>query len=101
MNKKGNLGLIAVILVLALLLFAIYMVGIATRDCNGNRDCAENAYCGTDYECHQYPEKIVVKENNFIPASLILGLALIIAVYIYRTGKIPFQDKFKKKEIDK
>ncbi|MFH1682245.1 MAG: hypothetical protein ABIA37_00460 [Candidatus Woesearchaeota archaeon] len=94
MNKKA-VGLITVTIILALLILIIFLVDVAKRECQGNNDCPENAYCGTDYECHQFPEEIIIKENNFVPAALILGISLIIAAYIFKGGKLP-QLPFKK-----
>ena len=89
MNKKGAaLGIVAVLL--ALILLAIFLVGLALRECNSNKDCSDNAYCGSDYECHEYPNNTVVQKNNFVPAALILGVSLVLAMYLYRGGKIPF-----------
>lgn len=95
MNKTGNAALTIIIIVLALVILAFFLVDIAQRDCNSNNDCAKNAYCDSNHECHEYPNEIVIKENNFLSAAIVLGIALIIAAYIYRGGKIPF---FKKKE---
>ena len=86
MNKKGSLGLIAVIIILSLVILSVYLVGVATRGCNSNNDCAKSAYCGTDYECHDFPKEIIVKENNFVPASIILSVGLIASALIFRKG---------------
>ncbi len=86
MNKKGSLGLIIVIVILSLVILSVYLVGVATRGCNSNKDCAKSAYCGTDYECHDFPKEIIVKENNFVPASVILSIGLITSALIFRKG---------------
>ena len=93
MNSKANIALAVVAVILALVIFAIFLGDVANRECSSNKDCAENSYCGADNECHQYPDKILVRESNYIPAALILGIALIIAAYIYRGGKIPFFER--------
>ena len=93
------MALIAIIL--AIIILAVYLVGIAQRDCNSNKDCPENAYCGTDYECHDFPQQILVKEANYVPASIIFGISLIIAAYVYRGGKIPFVKKKIKNDLEK
>ena len=90
MNKKGSIGLVVVAVILALVILGVFLVSIASRDCNANKDCAENSYCGSDYECHQYPDEIVVTENNYVPAAIILSFGLMLAAYIFRTGKVPF-----------
>ena len=86
MNKKGNA---AVAIILAMVILAIYLVNIAQRECESNKDCSSNSYCGTDYECHEYPNQVIVKQNNYVPAALIVGVALIVAAYLRRGGKIP------------
>ena len=87
MNKKASIALVAVIVILALVILVIFLTNIASRECKNNRDCAENNYCGTDYECHEFPAQVVVKESNFIPAALILGISLMVAAYIFRREK--------------
>jgi hypothetical protein len=82
MNNKGSLALAFVAVILALVVLSVFLVNLAMRDCNSNRDCASNAYCGSDNECHYYPDKIVVKENNFLPAALVITIGLIVASYI-------------------
>ena len=75
MNKKGNaLGFVAIILALTILVF--FVVGTYMQECKSNRDCPDNAYCGTDHECHQYPDKILVKENNFLLILLAIGFVI-------------------------
>lgn len=90
-NKRGNVGIVAI--VLALLLLVMFLVNLALRDCNSNKDCPENAYCGADNECHAFPESIVVTKNNYIPAALILGISFIIGVILLRLQKFPFKNQ--------
>ncbi|MBU0460069.1 MAG: hypothetical protein KJ597_05020 [Nanoarchaeota archaeon] len=91
MNKKGNVvGIIAIILALIILTF--YLVGIAQRECNSNRDCPGNAYCNTNYECVEFPDQVVVKQSNLVFSAIIIGIALIIAAYIFK-GKFPRKKK--------
>ncbi len=89
MNVKGNMGLVVVIVVLALALLAVVITNSAGHECEKNSECAENSYCGADNECHLYPEEVVVTQNNYLPAAIVLGLALIFAAYIMRGGRIP------------
>ena len=93
MNKKGN-SIAIVAIILAITVLTVFLVSIAQRECNANKDCPSNAYCNTKYECVEYPEHIVVKDNSYLPAALVLGFAIIIAVLINK-GKIP---KIRKKE---
>lgn len=85
---KGSAALAAVAIILALVILGVFLINIALRDCNSNRDCPENAYCGSDYGCHEYPQKIMVEKNNLVLPALILGGSLILAAYLYqRKGK--------------
>ena len=88
MNNKGSLALALVAVILALVGLTVFLVNLAMRDCNSNRDCASNAYCGSDHGCHYYPENIVVKENSFLPAALIIGISLIVASYINKRRSV-------------
>lgn len=93
MDKKasGAIGVIAVIL--AIVLIGYFIIDIAARGCSSNKDCQEDSYCGADNECHQYPPKVIVRENNFLPAALVLGACIIAAAVILR-----YQKKVQKKE---
>lgn len=90
MHKKGN-AVAIVAVVLAFIILIMFLINIASRECKNNNDCAQNQYCSTDYECHEFPAQVVVKETNYIPAALIIGVALIIAAYIFRGGKLPWK----------
>ena len=83
MNKKGN-AVAIIAIVLAFIILIMFLVNIGGRECKNNRDCTENSYCGTDYECHQFPSQVVVKESSYIPAAIIIGVALIVAAWIFR-----------------
>ena len=91
MNKQGSAGLAIVAVLLSLVILGVFLIHIAQRECNSNRDCPQNAYCGSDHECHSYPDKIVVEKNNFLSAAVVFGSALVLAAYIFKTGKIPFK----------
>ena len=93
MNTKASMSIGIIAVILALLIFGIFIVNIASRDCNSNRDCPQESYCGSDFECHAFPEEIVVEKNNFTWAAIILSVGLITTAYIMKTGKIPFQKK--------
>tara|TARA_Y100000310_G_C20174906_1_gene575369 strand:- start:148 stop:441 length:294 start_codon:yes stop_codon:yes gene_type:complete len=97
MHKKGNLIIGAVAVVLALVILGIFLVSIAQRECQSNRDCPGNAYCNTQYECVEFPQQVVVKESNFLVSALILGMAILIAAYIFKGGRIPWNVEVKKK----
>ena len=88
MNKKGNLA--AVVILLLIVVGIIVVVNYSMYDCTSNRDCQKEEYCGADNECHQYPNKIVIRQNSFVWASLILGICLIITAFVFRKGRLPF-----------
>jgi hypothetical protein len=88
MNKKGAAPLI-IILILGALLLSFFVIDVAKRECNANKDCSKNSYCGSDYTCHEFPKEIIVKEYAFIIPSIILGIALIASAYIFKGGKLP------------
>ena len=94
-NKKGSLGLIAAIVVLALVILAYILIAVAERECFSNRDCSDNAYCSTNYECREYPSQVQVN-NNYFGTALIFGLLLVIAAFVYKNGRLPFWNKIKK-----
>ena len=88
--KKSEAGFIFififVIIILFLGLFANLDHGFgAGTGCRGNRDCGADAYCGSDFLCHQFPtiQKTVVQYNFIIP-SIIIGIAIVIAAIIFR-----------------
>ncbi|MBS3123153.1 hypothetical protein J4437_00810 [Candidatus Woesearchaeota archaeon] len=83
-SKRGSMLLPAVTIILALTVLGYFLVGLSLRECNSNRDCSSNAYCGSDYECHVYPDEIMVKENNFLPAALVLGVSIIVSTFILK-----------------
>lgn len=86
MNKKG-FSLIVVTMILALIILIGIIVNLSLRECNSNRDCSDNAYCDSKHECKAYPDKLLVKENNFLSAALVLGVALMVSAYIFNRNK--------------
>ncbi len=93
MNKKANAGILIIAVVLALVVLGSFLINLATRDCNSNKDCPQSAYCGSDYKCHEYPKNIVVEKNSFVPASLIISVGLVLTAFVHKTGRFPFQKK--------
>ena len=91
MNQKASVGLIIVIVLLALIIGGILFINWAQRECHSNKDCQADSYCGSDFACHQYPQEIIVKENKYVPAAIIVGIALVASAYIYRGKKIKME----------
>ncbi len=87
MDHKGNVVLIVFILIVVLLSFILIVVEIASVECNNNRDCPADSYCNADNECRQYPEEVVVREQSFLGAAWVIGMALVVAAIILRVGQ--------------
>ena len=82
-NKKGEMGLI-IVLVIIILLFAVgWVINIGNRECNNNNDCGSDSYCGSDFSCHSFPVIEKTKNSLFWP-SVIIGLAIIISAAILK-----------------
>ena len=84
-HKKSEAGLVAILIIVIALFFMGWLINVSQRECKTNRDCGSEAYCGSDFACHTYPniQKTVVQYNLFWPAA-ILGLAIVIAVWIFK-----------------
>ncbi len=89
MNKKGYAGLIAVIIIIILICLIWSLVVFNSRECNSNKDCDDESYCGSDFNCHKIPviEKTVVK-RSFTGPTLIIAITLIILAVIFRWEKM-------------
>ncbi|MFH1276256.1 MAG: hypothetical protein ABIH82_04020 [Candidatus Woesearchaeota archaeon] len=83
-GKKGSITLTVITLILVIVVILIYLFNLVGSECDKNSDCSENSYCGADNECHEYPPQVVVKENNFLLASIVFGVCLIVAAIILR-----------------
>ena len=89
MNKKGSAGILITILILVLITTVVTVWGNAhlfsQRQCNENRDCLDDQYCGADFACHDFPaqEKTIVQHEYGI-AALILGIAIVFAAIIIK-----------------
>ncbi len=88
LNRRAEAGLIVILIIVIVLFFLGWLINISQRECKSNRDCGSEAYCGSDFSCHTYPsiQKTVVQYNLFWPA-VIIGIAIIIATWIFREAK--------------
>ena len=100
LSKKSQVGLAAVIIVIIGVLGIGMLANLGSRECNSNKSCNSDEYCGSDFACHQIPviEKTLIN-NNFIMPSIIVGIAIIMASFILKSGKLKFRPK-KPKETD-
>ena len=87
--KKADGGITAIIVIIIVLVFIGWLVNIGGRECRTNKDCGKEAYCGSDFACHQIPviERNVGQTSYTVPA-LIIGLAMIVTAVILRGGKL-------------
>jgi len=84
MNNKGNIGIIIVAGLLGIIILVMFITNVATRECSASKDCEGNQYCGSDFQCHNFPDKIVVKQSDYVPAAIIIAGGLVGAAVIYR-----------------
>ena len=96
MNKKADGGLTAIVIIIIIIVFLGWLVNLGGRECSSNKDCREDNYCGSDFNCHEIPiierTTTVTKRSPTAPI-LIISITLIILAVIFRWEKI-----FKKKE---
>ena len=80
-------GLIIVLVILSILLLGSFIFNLSSRECSDNKNCSDDSYCGSDFECHKYPEEIIVEKNNYIWPAVIFGVSLISAAYLFNRKK--------------
>lgn len=87
-SRKGDAALVIVLIIIIVLFFFGWLINVSQRECKTNRDCGTESYCGSDFSCHQYPaiQKTVVEYNFFWPA-LIIGFAIIVAAWIFKSPR--------------
>lgn len=92
--KKGEAVLAVILIIIIIVIFLGWLVNVGARECRSNSECGSDNYCGSDFSCHQIPviEKTIVKNNLIVP-SLIIGLAIIIAAIVLKSGKFRFGKK--------
>ena len=96
-NKRAELA--TIILIILVIVFSLgWLINLGSKECRSNSQCGSDSYCGSDFSCHQIPiiEKTVVKNNLILP-SIIIGIAIIMAAIVFKSGKIPFRKNTEKK----
>lgn len=88
-HKKADVGLTIILIIIIVILFFGWLINVSQRECRTNKDCGSEAYCGSDFACHQFPtiQKTVVQYSLVTP-SIIIGIAIIIAAVIFNWNKI-------------
>lgn len=55
------------------------------KECTENSDCPSLSYCGSDFECHTFPNiSQNVESADWTTPAIILGLAIILAALILK-----------------
>lgn len=99
--KKADGGITAIIIIVIILVFLGWLINVGSRECKTNTDCGKEAYCGSDFACHQIPiieKSPVVVERNYIMPALIIGIAMIISVFIFKWDSLK---RHRSKEVEK
>jgi len=86
--KKADGGITAIIIIIIVLVFIGWLVNIGGRECRTNKDCGEEAYCGSDFACHQIPVIERSTGTSYTVPALIIGLAMIVTAVILRWDKL-------------
>lgn len=83
--KRAEAGLVVILIIVIAVLFIGWLVNVNQRECNRNKDCSSDSYCGSDFSCHQYSniQNTIVQYNFFWPA-LIIGAAILTAAWVFR-----------------
>ncbi len=89
LHKKSEIGLGVIVLIVVILFSLGWVINLNQRECRSNKDCDSEAYCGSDFSCHSYPniQKTVIQYNLFWSA-VIIGMAIIAATIMSRWDKI-------------
>lgn len=94
MNKKADGGLVAIVIVIISLVFLGWLIRLDDRECNSNGDCDDGQYCGSDFSCHDIPERVVYKQSFTLP--LLFICMTVVALAVIWKWEIIFGKKFEK-----
>ena len=90
-NKKADVTLAVIVIIILILVFLGWLVNLGNRECNNNSDCGKDFYCGVDHGCHKIPiieRTVTVTQRDYTKPSLILGGAIVIAAIFFNFDKI-------------
>ena len=96
LNKKADGGITAIIIIVIIIVFLGWLINLGSRECNSNKDCSEDNYCGSDFSCHQHP--VINTEVNQISITLpiiLICITLIILAVIWKWETIFKRNTFK------
>ena len=87
-QSRKSEAITIILVTLIIIIFLGWLINVGSRECRSNSQCGSAQYCGSDFACHELPtiEKTIVKNNLIVP-SIILGIAVIIAALIIKSGK--------------
>jgi len=99
LNKKGDASLVIIIIFLVIGIIW-FLTALNSRECNSNKDCTDEQYCGSDFACHQIPiiERTIVKRSLTLPILIICATIVALAI-IWRWEKL-FGKKENNEEIE-
>jgi|TARA_B100001971_G_C18127686_1_gene502996 hypothetical protein len=98
MNKKAQLGFltfaIAINVILAVIITAIYYDHVKARSCSTDSECGENSFCDENSRC-QFQETIIkstqgtvtIQKHNVKWGIFFIGISLVAAALILRPRK--------------
>ena len=93
-KKKSQASVFAALFMILLVAGIAWLIHIRQRECNTNKDCPTDNYCGSDFACHEYP----TIQRTYVEYSL-MGPALVIALAILITAiLLNFSSIFPRKE---
>ncbi|HLC97143.1 MAG TPA: hypothetical protein VJH97_07545 [Candidatus Nanoarchaeia archaeon] len=106
MNKRADGGLTAIVIIVVILVFLGWLVNLSQRQCQSNKDCDRDFYCGSDFACHQIPiiereTTPVIVNRDFTGAAWVIALAIMVAAALFNIDKIAGVFRRKPKQQDR
>ena len=86
LNRKAEAGLTLILVIIVAVLVFGWALNASQRECKKNSDCNSESYCGSDFQCHKYPN-IQVVQYNFLGPAIIIGIAILLAALIIRWNR--------------
>lgn len=105
LNKRADVGLGVIVVILIIAIFLGWLVREGWKECRVDSDCGEGKYCTSQFECKQIPVIEKTSPSNQFTAgnstAWIIGICLIIAAIIMKWDSIAgaFRKKAAKKMV--